>query len=264
MHSRSGLAVRVALVSIATLGPAAATAGAADTIHACVKRFSGDTRIVKPGQGCRPSEHLVIWNVVGPQGPAGPAGPQGIVGPQGAQGVDGLQGPQGPEGPQGPAGPGGGGPPARPFVARIVIEDLNSPTEPAMLFGVRIGVKNDADPIFGGGGGAGKATFEDFTLLKPIDTLSPKLMIATATGEHFKRATIEVFGEGGPTSDPLLTWELNDVLVSSFDFSASGETPADSVALRYAKVCSIYEGPDAGGKPTTVRECYDVKANKKI
>jgi type VI protein secretion system component Hcp len=89
-------------------------------------------------------------------------------------------------------------------------------------------------------------------------------MIATATGEHLKRATIEVFGEGGPTSDPILTWELLDVFVSAFDFSASGDAPADSIALRYAKVCMTYEGPDAGGKPANVRECYDVKANKRF
>ena len=72
-------------------------------------------------------------------------------------------------------------------------------------------------------------TSEDFTLLKPPDTLSPKLMIATATGEHLKKATIEVFGEGGPTSDPILTWELLEVFVSAFDFSASGDVPPRSL-----------------------------------
>ena len=244
MNTRPTL--RVALVGVAAFAAAAAPAFAADTIHACVKKLSGDTRIVKPGQGCRPFEQLVIWNVAGPQGPAGPAGPQGIAGPQG------------------PAGPGGGGPAARPFVARLVIDDLNDPKEPAMLFAVRAGVKNDGDLVFGGGGGAGKATFDDFTLLKPPDTLSPKLMIATATGEHLKKATIEVFGGAGPTGDPILTWELLDVFVSAFEFSAAGDAPADSIALRYAKICMIYEGPDANGVAANVRECYDVKANKKF
>jgi type VI secretion system secreted protein Hcp len=236
-----------------------ASAHAADTIHACVQKHSGDTRIVKPGQPCRPFEQLVVWNVTGPQGPSGPGGPQGVAGLQGLQGL------QGAEGAQGPAGPaGGGGTTARKFVGQIVIEDLNPPSEPSLLFGVHIGVKNTGGTLGGGGGGAGKAVFDDFAVVKPIDALSPQLMVATATGEHFKKATIEIFGPDGPSGAAILTWELNDVLISGVDFSASGDEPSDTVTLSYAKVCSIFDGLDALGKPVHVRECYDLKANKKI
>ena len=240
-----------------------ASAHAADTIHACVQKHSGDTRIVKPGQPCRPFEQLVVWNVTGPQGPSGPSGPQGVTGPQGPQGPDGPQGPQGAEGPPGPAGPGGGGgTTARKFVGQIVIEDLNPPSEPSLLFGVHIGVKNTGGG-FGSGGGSGKAVFDDFAVVKPIDALSPQLMVATATGEHFKKATIEIFGPDGPSAAPILTWELSDVLISGVEFSASGDEPSDTVTLSYAKVCSIFDGLDALGKPVHVKECYDLKTGKK-
>jgi type VI secretion system secreted protein Hcp len=225
-----------------------------EAIHACVQRFSGDTRIIAPGKSCRHNERLVIWNVAGPQGPAGSPGGVGPVGPIGPEG------PQGPQGPEGPQGPGGGGGTARKFAAQIVIEDLNS--EPAMLFALSVGVSNTGDAAYGGGGGAGKATFQDFSMIKPVDELSPKLMLATATGKHFKKATIDVFGEDGPGAPPIMTWELQDVLVSSIQFSAGGDVPADSISLSYAKVCSIFTGTDSGGKPVNVRECYDIKAQK--
>jgi type VI secretion system secreted protein Hcp len=244
---------------LAAGAPVAAFAGAptSETIHACVQRFSGDTRIIPPGKSCRHNERLEIWNIAGPQGPAGPSGAPGGAGPAGPAGPEGPQGPQGPEGPQ---GPGGGSGTARKFAAQIVIEELN--TEPAMLFGLSVGVSNSGSQGTGGGGGAGKATFQDFSIFKPVDAHSPKLMLACATGKHFKKATIEVFSEEGPGSPPFMTWELEEVLVSSLSFSSGGDTPADSITLSYTKVCSIYMGLDSGGKPANVKECYDIKANK--
>ncbi len=259
MSTRRNLTQGALLFLVAAGLPVAVSAGTpgptSETIHACVQRFSGDTRIIAPGKSCRHNERLVIWNVAGPQGPAGfPGG----VGPVGPIGPEGPMGAQGPEGPQGPAGSGGGS--ARKFAAQIVIEDLN--TEPAMLFALSVGVSNTGSSSSGGGGGAGKASFQDFSMIKPVDPLSPKLMLATATGKHFKKATIEVFSEEGPGTPPFMTWELEDVFVSSLSFSAGGDIPADSITLSYAKVCSIYTGPDSGGKPANVKECYDLKAQK--
>ncbi len=265
MHERPKLSLRVALfLLLPASGFAATPPRAFNLIHACVKNGSGDTRIVHPGDACHRSEHLVVWNVAGPQGPGGPPGPQGIPGAQGLQGVDGPQGPQGPEGPQGPAGPagGGGGATAAPrIVGRLVVDGLN--TDASLLFSVRVGVKVLGDLTTGGGGGTGKPVFEDFGLLKPIDALSPKLLLATAEGRHFTKATIEIFGAEGPSAAPALTWELQDVFISGFDFSAS-DTPSDAITLAYDKVCSSFEGQDSAGKPVTVKECYDVKASKKI
>jgi len=260
MSSRRELMSGAALLALALGFPVAASAQSDSTIHACVKKFNGDTRIVKPGQACRAFEHLVIWNVNGPQGPQGPTGSPGAAGPAGAEGP---QGPQGPEGPQGPAGTGGGGgTPARKYVAQMVIDGLNTPSEPSLLFAVVVGVSNAGSGGVGGGGGAGKASFQDFSLIKPIDELSPKLMLATANGRHFVKATIDVFGEDGPSSPPVLTWELNDVFVSSLAFAASGDVPSDSVSLNYSKVCSIFTGLDSSGKPANVKECWDIKQNK--
>jgi hypothetical protein len=96
-------------------------------INACVKKNSGQVRVVRPGAGCRKNESRLSWNVQGPAGPrgeagatggagatgpagaagpAGPAGPAGAKGDPGAHGATGPAGPKGDAGPQGPPGPG--------------------------------------------------------------------------------------------------------------------------------------------------------------
>lgn len=251
----------VALLVSAGVAPSA-EAAPSDLIHACVQKSTGLTRIVRPGQSCRHHEQLVVWNVSGPQGPIGPAGPQGL------QGVEGPQGPMGPEGPQGPPGPagggGGGGTSAKQVVGQMVIAGLNAPADPSAVFSVSIGVTNSGSASSGGGGGAGKAEFGPFGVLKPIDALSPKLMLAAANGKHYTKATIEIFGAGGSGAPPILTWELSDVLVSSFTFETNGGGElCDAVSFSYSKVCSIFEGVDDQGKPTgKVEECWDLRLNK--
>jgi type VI secretion system secreted protein Hcp len=257
MHARFLLAGAAAALAIGF--PVAAEAQPSGVIHACVQRHGGDTRIVPPGRDCRPNERLVIWNVAGPQGPAGPAGSPGAVGPAGPAGAE---GPPGPEGPQGP--PGSGGSTVRPSIARLVIDDLHKSGEETLLLAVTVGVQNTPPLLGGGGGGAGKASFTDFMATKLLDEFSPRLMTACATGKHFPKAKIEVFGDGGDTAPPIHTWELDDVLVTSVSFGASsGEAvPTESLSLNYSKVCSVYTGTDGAGRPANVKECYDLKAVK--
>ena len=265
MSRRSWLPGTVLLVSTG-LAPSA-EAAPSDLIHACVQKATGLTRIVRPGQSCRPFEQLVVWNVSGPQGPAGPVGPTGPGGPQGVAGPQGPIGPEGPQGPAGPAGSGGGtGTPAKQVVGQMVIAGLNGPSEPSSVFSVSIGVTNSGSSSGGGGGGAGKAVFGPFGVLKPVDALSPKLMLAAANGKHYTKATIEIFGDGGSSAPPILTWELSDVLVSSFTFETNGGGElCDEVTFSYSKVCSVFEGVDDQGKPTgKVEECWDLKLNKDL
>jgi hypothetical protein len=92
-------------------------------INACVKKGSGQLRVIRTGSGCRKNESRLSWNVQGPAGPrgatgatgvtgpagaagpAGPAGPAGAKGDPGARGATGPAGPKGDAGPQGPPGP---------------------------------------------------------------------------------------------------------------------------------------------------------------
>jgi len=168
----------------------------------------------------------------------------------------------GPQGPAGPPGPGEGHGAEKEIVGQLVIAGLNDAATPSAVYSVKIGITNTADAS-GPGGGAGKPVFEPFTVLKPIDALSPKLMLATATGRHFTKATIEIFGEGGSAAPPILTWELTEVLVSAFSFSTKRDLPADAVSLSFGKVCSIFEGVDDQGQPTgRVEACFDLRGSR--
>ena len=93
----------IALVVTGTLLPAAAnesqpTAEQSQTLFACVKKKTGEMRMVSPGTECGNRSRLITWDV------EGPAGPQGETGPQGSRGSAGSTGPAGPAGAAGSNG----------------------------------------------------------------------------------------------------------------------------------------------------------------
>ena len=59
-----------------------------------------------------------------------------------------------------------------------------------------VGVSQSGTLAHGGGGGAGKASFQDFNFTHHVDKASPVLMATCATGEHIKEATLTLSGEG--------------------------------------------------------------------
>lgn len=117
----------------------------------------------------------------------------------------------------------------------------------------------------GGGGGAGKATFQDFHFVKEVDKASPKLMLSTATGQHYPKATLSVRKAGGGQQEFMMI-TLTDVLVTSYQTGGSqGSVPTDQFSLNYSKIEFEYspQRPD-GSLDAPVKAGYDVKANKKI
>ena len=116
----------------------------------------------------------------------------------------------------------------------------------------------------GGGGGAGKVSFQDLTFTHHVDKASPGLMKACATGTHVKDATITV-RKAGKGQQEYLVITLADVLVASVFTSVSdeGTTTVESVGLRFAKVDLEYkpQKPD-GSLDAGVHFKYDLKANK--
>ncbi len=118
----------------------------------------------------------------------------------------------------------------------------------------------------GGGAGAGKVQKQDLAIMKSVDKSSPVLMMACATGKHYKQATLTVRKAGGEQQD-YLTITLSDLLVSSYTTNASaGETmPTESVTLNFAKLEMSYkpQRPD-GTLDAEVLQKYDFAANKKF
>jgi type VI secretion system secreted protein Hcp len=117
----------------------------------------------------------------------------------------------------------------------------------------------------GGGGGIGRATFQDMHFTALISTASPKLFLSCATGMHHKAAQLS--GERGGKGIEFLTYKLSDVLVTSVQQAdtAGGSLPVEQFSLGYGKIEVSYRTQKADGSvgpPETAG--FDLKNNKKI
>lgn len=126
------------------------------------------------------------------------------------------------------------------------------------------GVTQSGANVQGGGGGQGKATFQDFSFSHHLDKASPLLMKACATGEHVKEATITV-RKAGKGQQEFLVIKMSDVIVTGVAPSGASEAPATAeiVSLQFAKVDLEYRPQKADGSlDVGVHFKYDIKANK--
>jgi len=98
------------------------------------------------------------------------------------------------------------------------------------------------------GAGAGKGQVQDFSLMKYTDKASPTLFQACLSGQHFPKASITLRKAGG-TQIPYLTFDLEEVFITSFQQSGSSgsDVPNDSFSLSFAKIETTYQPQDAKG-----------------
>ncbi|TWI69404.1 type VI secretion system secreted protein Hcp [Pseudoduganella lurida] len=100
----------------------------------------------------------------------------------------------------------------------------------------------------GGGGGAGKASFQDLSVTKWVDKASPALFIALAKGTHIPAATLLV-RKSGTGQQKYLEISLADVLVTSIASGGSGgeDRLTENVTLNFAQVKLEYFLQDKAG-----------------
>jgi type VI secretion system secreted protein Hcp len=125
------------------------------------------------------------------------------------------------------------------------------------------GVTNTGASSAGGGGGTGKATFHDLSIVHKIDKASPLLMRACATGTHLKEATITHRKAGKDQQDYLIV-KMNDIIITGVaDGAASGQAGSETVSLVFAKIDLEYKPQKTDGSlDTGIHFKYDLKANK--
>jgi type VI secretion system secreted protein Hcp len=128
------------------------------------------------------------------------------------------------------------------------------------------GFANESSSGVGGGGAAGKATFEDLSIVKRVDRSSPRLAQACATGKHFPEAVLAVRRAGGPSfSLDFLVITLSDVTISTYRSSADEveSVPIDAFSIRFAKIQHSYTTQKADGTlDTPVEWTWDLKLGK--
>jgi type VI secretion system secreted protein Hcp len=118
----------------------------------------------------------------------------------------------------------------------------------------------------GSGSGAGKVQMQDFNFTANVSTASPNLMLACASGKHFKSALLTA-RTAGKSQQEFLTFSLSDVLVSAYQIGGAGGevVPGDSVSLNFAKIQVEYkaQNPD-GSLGASIKAGWDVKQNKQF
>jgi type VI secretion system secreted protein Hcp len=127
------------------------------------------------------------------------------------------------------------------------------------------GEANAGSPAVGGGGGAGKVHVEDLHVVTRLGKASPLLLLACATGQHFKQAILTARAAGKSPFEFFVV-KLSDVLVSSYHTGGSVDAvPVDQVGLNFARIEVEFRAqkPD-GSADLPVKAGWDVKANKKI
>jgi type VI secretion system secreted protein Hcp len=126
------------------------------------------------------------------------------------------------------------------------------------------GVSQSGTMSHGGGGGAGKTSFQDLNFTHHIDKASPLLLKACATGQHIKDTTITV-RKAGKNPQEYLVIKMTDVLVTSVSLGLAAESAVtfESVSLQFAKVDLEYKAqkPD-GSLDAGLHFKYDLKGNQ--
>jgi type VI secretion system secreted protein Hcp len=195
-----------------------------------------------PQGACLSDEATVSWNQHGPQGPVGPQGPAGGQGAPGAPLIGGTS-----------FGVSGGG---KTFLKLDGIkgESIDKTHKGEIdIMSFSFGVSNGGQVGAGGGGGAGKVSFQSFKITKRLDKSSPLLFQATGSGRHFKFADVFFARKAGGKEQDYLEFKFTDVLVSSLQDGQSGHgTPEEQVTFSFHKATETFfaKGPHGSRIPS--------------
>jgi type VI secretion system Hcp family effector len=241
--------LKIALPLAAALGAGTAVAVAAipssdGTIHACYATTGttqGVLRVIDAdaNQTCSTNEATLNFSQTGPQGPQGDPGPPGDSG-----GSDTSGGNFGGVDTGTTTQP--GGPNADIFLKLDGVPGDSTDDRHKGEIDVEAVAYNDKP--------RGKRHIATIRIDKVSDSSSPKLLAASASGKHFKSATITFRLSGADSGSAFETFKLSDVVVSSFeqgganpDAKALGSLE-EEVGLTAGHLQVIERTPDNSGK----------------
>jgi type VI secretion system secreted protein Hcp len=106
-----------------------------------------------------------------------------------------------------------------------------------------------------------RPTFSEVVFTKTLDISTNDIIGAMVKGKALATVKISFVRDDGADGFNYLSYELSDVLISSYSASSSGETPYESVSLNFAKIKTVYkklasDHSDAGENEFE----YDLKA----
>ncbi|MGE3166139.1 MAG: Hcp family type VI secretion system effector [Planctomycetota bacterium] len=125
------------------------------------------------------------------------------------------------------------------------------------------GMSNSGSFHTGGGGGSGKASFQDISITKWVDNATTVLQLFCANGDHFESAKL-VVRKAGKVPLEYLVIEMKKVMVTAVSTGGSGgeDKLTENIILNFAEVAVKYkeQKPDGSGGPEKVFS-WDIAAN---
>jgi type VI secretion system secreted protein Hcp len=128
------------------------------------------------------------------------------------------------------------------------------------------GMSQSGNSHMGGGAGAGKASFQDLSVTKYVDSASSAIMIALAAGTHIPKCELLV-RKAGEGQQKYIVITMETVLVTSVSTGGSGgeDRITENVTLNFAKV--KFENFKQGDKGVTASAGifnWDIAGNIKV
>ena len=122
------------------------------------------------------------------------------------------------------------------------------------LISFSIGVENNINiGSSSGGGGAGKATFKEFSITRKTDIGSPGFFQQAVVGRHFDEAIVELRRSGGSeleSGSTFMKFHFKHVMVQDIEWSGSDgdDICEESITLQYGAMKVEYIPQKANGK----------------
>jgi type VI secretion system secreted protein Hcp len=108
----------------------------------------------------------------------------------------------------------------------------------------------------GGGGGSGRPMCQPLVLIKPLDSTSPELALAAATGKHF--ATVTLAALSGGNDHEFLRFALKNATVTSVLFGgdsvSSSRTETLTISAQQIQISSTPQSNDGATGATTTTD----------
>ncbi len=227
----------------------------------------GSLRVIDPSDstdtetgvnGCTTGEQQITWNQQGPTGPQGSPGQNGMNGQNGQNGQNGATGPA-------------GGVSASPGSNTAVIMEL-TPLNPNLggLNSIPVGesqVSGSQNQEFNvtsfdlgassptlnigsqsAGAGAGKVTFQPFTVTKTVDRYSSDLFLDLAAGKALASAEIIVRKpDATGTATPVAQYLMKDVLLTNVHISGTAKDTTETIQGEYGAIQFVFYGQTKSG-----------------
>jgi type VI secretion system secreted protein Hcp len=118
------------------------------------------------------------------------------------------------------------------------------------------GITTKTSSNTGSGGGASKPMCEPLVLIKPLDSTSPELALAAATGKHL--ATVTLAALSGGNDHEFLRFVLKNATVSSVLFGgdnvSSSRTETLTISAQQIQISSTPQANDGATGATTTTD----------